>query len=714
MKKYLCHYKIFIFVIFLLGNSVRTYAQTRDELKAKLKTEQRFDDRLNTYTDLFREYLDSDLDSATVWIDKAMVFVGDKKWPKHYRRALLRVAQGYQSQGEYRKAAEYAKYMSDHYKLHGNNVDQFKALKIQATTLSMHGEIDASLSMYKKIKLFLDNTTIPDKIEHNDCYGLYYYGVGFTHHHAGKASIALKYLLQSDSVFQTGGKDSYVLQTKSTLGTVYGMLGDPKSGIAMLKEVVQIYNDGNKSIRIQSTYNNIASFYLDLEDYKNARKYINLSIDHGYESGDLSQIGFDHYFMGAIEQGEKKYKAASKEYLKALDYFERSNLIHLIYHARFSYIECAVELKEIEPRLLTQIDEIIPFFKESGETEGWGEAHKLRADILRSMNRFDEAYRELELSDSIIQVHLKAIHSKEGAELKTKYETDLHKRESAKQAKIAKQQSNIALQNKRENKWKTTLLLVIGGASIILFIILGLLYVLYRQLKQSQVLLNAQKISIEKSEKEKSTLLKELHHRVKNNLQIVSSLLNLQKENVKDEAAKGAFTEGQNRIEAMAMIHRYLYSTDELTDIELGEYFTQLVQSIAYSYGYAKDKVAIEFDITEANIDVDIAIPLGLVANELVSNVFKHAIKETENPTLYVGLHSGKELILQINDNGAGIPGGLKENKSSSFGLSLINSLAKQMKATLEYTYDNGSKIRMTIPKSSLLNQNESNENCIA
>ena len=89
-----------------------------------------------------------------------------------------------------------------------------------------------------------------------------------------------------------------------------------------------------------------------------------------------------------------------------------------------------------------------------------------------------------------------------------------------------------------------------------------------------------------------------------------------------------------------------------------------------------------------------------------MSNVFKHAIKETENPTLYIGLHSEAELVLEINDNGAGIPGGLMENKSSSFGLNLIKSLAKQMKATLEYTYDNGSKIRLTIPKSSLLNQN--------
>lgn len=690
----------FLFVVMLLTSVGWSQDQTIDALKAKLNTQQRFNEKLETYTDLFRETLKVDLDSATTWIDQAMVFVGDKKWPKHYRRALLRVAQGYEFQGQYQTASDYAKYMSDHYKKHGNNVDQFKALKIQATTLAMYGKTDESLAFYKRIKTFLDNTTIPDKIEHNDCYGLYYYGVSLTYEHANKKSLALKYILKSDSVFQTGGKDSYVLQTKSRAASLYGSLSDPKSGIDMLQEVVQIYNAGNKSISIQPTYNNIASFYMELEDYVNARKYVNMSIKHGYKSGDFWQRGFDHFLMGQIMTGVKEYAEASNEYLKALNYFERGNFPELIYHARFGYIECAVELNEIQPNLLNQIDDVLPFFKEVGETEALAQAHKLRSQILRGLNRFDEAFRELELSDSLTQLYLGEIHNKETAELKTKYETNLHRRESVKQAKIAKQQAKIAEQNKRENQRKTTMLLIIGGAFILLFLLLGFLYMFYRRVKQSQLLLQEQKLSIEKSEKEKSTLLKELHHRVKNNLQIVSSLLNLQKENVKDEVAKGAFNEGQNRVEAMAMIHRYLYSSDELTDIELGSYFKQLVQSIAYSYGYDKDKIDIVFDVTNANIDVDIAIPLGLVANELVSNVFKHAIQETENPRLYVGLHSENELVLEINDNGAGIPGGLMENKSSSFGLSLIRSLAKQMRATLEYNYNNGSHIRLTIPKS--------------
>ena len=689
------NFKFFFLVLIFLTNSDWTNAQTREELKAKLKTNQSLDARLNTYTDLYRNYESTDMDSAAIWIDKAINYVGNKKWPENYRKGLLRIAQVYESQANYRKAAEYAKYMSDHYKQHGNNVDQFKALRIQGTAFAMHGEINKSLSFYKKIKTFLDNTTIPDKTEHNDCYGLYYNGLALAYEHASRDTEALKYILMADSVFQTGGKDSYVLETKSQVGRIYGKLGDKKHAIEMLEEVVQIYNSGNESILIQSVYNNLTLFYMDLEDYKNARKYVVLSQNHGYQDGDIIQKGFDHYYMASVDQAEKKYKVATNEYLKALNYFKLSGILELINGVTLGYMECAVLANAIEPQFLVEVDKLIVFFRESGDTEALSSSHKLRADILRSVNRFDEAYRELELSDSINLVHVRNINSAETAELKTKYETDLHKRESVKQSKIAQQ-------NKRESRRKTTLLLLIGGASILLFLILLFLVIFYKRLQKSKVLLSEQKRSIEKSEKEKSTLLKELHHRVKNNLQIVSSLLNLQKENVKDEAAKGAFTEGQNRVEAMAMIHRYLYSSDELTDIELGKYFTQLVNSIAYSYGYDKNSISIDFDITSATIDVDTAIPLGLVANELVSNVFKHAVKDIDHPTLYIGLHSNEELVLQINDNGKGITNGFDDNKSTSFGLSLIKSLAKQMRATLEYTYDNGSNIRLTIPKSSL------------
>ena len=97
----------------------------------------------------------------------------------------------------------------------------------------------------------------------------------------------------------------------------------------------------------------------------------------------------------------------------------------------------------------------------------------------------------------------------------------------------------------------------------------------------------------------------------------------LQGESVADEAAaQDAFKQGQNRVDAMAMIHRYLYSTDEVTTLVVKSYFTQLVQSIAYSYGYTKDDMELSFDVTEQPINVDLAIPLGLIANELVSNAF--------------------------------------------------------------------------------------------
>ena len=302
MKQFHNQFKFAILIMFLLFNSGLTSAQSREELKAKLKTKQSFDERLRTYTALFNIYSSNDLDSAAMWIDKAVTFVGDKKWPKYYREAVLKLATQYNLNAEYKKGAKYARYMSDHFKQHGNSVDQFKALDIQATVLAMHGNFDESLSLYKRIKTFLDKTTIPDKIKRNDCYGLYYLGLGRLYSHQNKHSYALKNVLTADSIFQTGGTKHHSITAKIYLGNIYGVLGDPKSAIVMLKEVEQMYNDGNKSIQIQSLYSNLASYYILQEDFENAEKYLRKSMDHGYKDGSLRQIGYDNYYMGSVDR----------------------------------------------------------------------------------------------------------------------------------------------------------------------------------------------------------------------------------------------------------------------------------------------------------------------------------------------------------------------------------------------------------------------------
>lgn len=235
------------------------------------------------------------------------------------------------------------------------------------------------------------------------------------------------------------------------------------------------------------------------------------------------------------------------------------------------------------------------------------------------------------------------------------------------------------------------------GSTLVLLALMVLVYFL-RIIRKSKREVTLQKKSLERSDAEKATLLKELHHRVKNNLQIVSSLLNLQSDSVTDPAALKAFREGQNRVDAMAMIHKHLYGTDELTAVDISAYLGQLVQSLAFSYGFDKNNFVLRSNISETPVDVDVAIPLGLIVNELVSNTFKHAFTDTEIAEITLDLTYNDQLTtLVLKDNGKGLPPGFSIDQSASFGLELVQTLVHQLKGEIRFENENGAMFAIEI-----------------
>jgi two-component sensor histidine kinase len=194
------------------------------------------------------------------------------------------------------------------------------------------------------------------------------------------------------------------------------------------------------------------------------------------------------------------------------------------------------------------------------------------------------------------------------------------------------------------------------------------------------------------------TLLKELHHRVKNNLQILSSLLSLQSQQLTDDTAIKAVKSSESRINAMALIHRKLYTVDQNRTVDIKEYITELIQYLVYSYGYHEKDLKLDLQIREINIDVDKAIPLGLILNELISNAFKHAYENQPNPKLMVNLEypDVHELNIQIQDNGGGI--GITDPKRKTFGMKMVSTLIKELKGTLNVKSENGTTYVLNIP----------------
>ncbi len=191
---------------------------------------------------------------------------------------------------------------------------------------------------------------------------------------------------------------------------------------------------------------------------------------------------------------------------------------------------------------------------------------------------------------------------------------------------------------------------------------------------------------IKASLKEKEVLLREIYHRVKNNMQIVISLLRLQSAKVKGKKIKEVFRECQNRIRTMSIIHEKLYQSKDLTKIDYAQYIDRLAVHIFQSYGVDSNLVAVKTDLEEVLLDLNRAIPCGLIINELLSNSVKHAFPEGKKGEICINLHSDKKgmITLVVSDNGIGLPDDIDFRKASSLGLQMVNDLTRQIGGTIK------------------------------
>ncbi|MGC9517191.1 MAG: histidine kinase dimerization/phosphoacceptor domain -containing protein [Methanomicrobiales archaeon] len=192
-------------------------------------------------------------------------------------------------------------------------------------------------------------------------------------------------------------------------------------------------------------------------------------------------------------------------------------------------------------------------------------------------------------------------------------------------------------------------------------------------------------IDVIKSLNEKEVLLKEIHHRVKNNLQIISSLLNLQSNFIEDQEYLSVFRESQNRIKSMALIHEQLYQSRDLTHINFEEYMNDIVNHLIHAYATDLRRINITKNIENVSMGIETAIPCGLIINEIVSNALKHAFPHNKSGEIKIEFKSqDEEYYLKISDNGIGLPPDFDINKSKSLGLKLVNILITQIDGTLE------------------------------
>jgi two-component sensor histidine kinase len=193
--------------------------------------------------------------------------------------------------------------------------------------------------------------------------------------------------------------------------------------------------------------------------------------------------------------------------------------------------------------------------------------------------------------------------------------------------------------------------------------------------------------------REKEVLLKEVHHRVKNNLQVVSSILNLQTSHIKDEKVLSVLDESQNRIKSMSLIHENLYQTNDFAFVNFTEYIKNLVKNLIHSYRVYDIKINYEFDFKDIKLDLDHAIPCGLIVNEIVSNTLKYAFVGRSEGTVFLSIKKEKnKFYLEIGDDGIGLPKEIDIENTETLGLQLVCSLVEQINGTMKLKEGKGTR----------------------
>lgn len=399
-------------------------------------------------------------------------------------------------------------------------------------------------------------------------------------------------------------------------------------------KLVETTGEGEESLG--KLYNNTSQVYNEhRKDYATALSYLNKAVDYNSKRNNLTSLSFN-------------YGNISDVYLRMGDHDKARQYAQLT-------LQITKQLNAPH-RIINACNQLTRVFKKTGQ--------------------FDSAlyYKDwsVMLADSLNNLEKTA----QIAEMQTKYEA------GKKDAQIEELTELNEVKNQRF--W------LLAGASLVLMV---LLFVVWNQKKKSQ---RQQKMIAEQSDR-LQWMMKELHHRVKNNLQIVSSLLNLQSYRLKDEESVSAIKESQLRVQAMSLMHQRLYQVEDVSMVNFKLYLTDLTETLMRAYGYCSDDFDLTIDIEKEMLDVDTVMPMGLLVNEIITNSFKYAFKEVKRPALRIKLGGNdRNLVLDIADNGPGMQSA--GTTKAGFGTKLISALSKQLKATYTVDLSAGTAYSFTIP----------------
>lgn len=546
----------------------------------------------------------------------------------------------------------------------------------EAMALRGKGKYQESIKLFEA---FIEKNDSENKLR----YAFAHYHIASLNMNVGNYEVALEFSNKADSLFQKENNLKMIAMNNNARGGIFRNLGNEDKALELYKEALLTYRNLRDSTGMAECYNNMANAYGQMGKFDESMEYFKLQENLNIQLKDSVGLAYTYENMGALMgiQGklDETYRLLTKSRKLHQATGNERNIINVELMLGFVMTELGREKEGVDMMKNSlvlaeeaELKDLLPRIY-----NGLSKSYVQQRDF---ENAYDAKVKEYKTKNDIKNEKVKS----RIAELDAKYQNSV------------KENEIIVLNAENEKKDIRNFWMRIGLA-LALALLAVIAFLLVQRQKRNKLLQEKNTI-ISTALKDKDILLKEIHHRVKNNLQVISSLLNLQSQFIKDHHAAQAINEGRNRVHSMALIHQSLYQKDSLLGIDAKTYFEQLISELFHTYKVDHDRVELKMDIDSMELDVDTMVPLGLMVNELVTNALKYAFIGKDQGILMVSLKEDETVLkLCVADNGIGIENTEQLESGDSFGYQLIEAFVAKMDGELDISSQNGTAVTLTL-----------------
>lgn len=651
-----------------------------------------------------------------------------KKESENSRTALAylynNLGTAYENFGESAKSMQYVGKSIEFFK----TVDDPDGLAMAYNNLATHysdmGEMELALNNYIKC------IGIYEKSKNNNGIATVYNNIADMYDKKGNEKEAIAYYLKAyELIKKTDNKNSmaYVMQN---IGICYGETGMVKQGVEYLFKALKLFEELKDKRGMYYALSNIGGIFHRDKDIKNAEEYFKKSLKLAQEINYIPGIGASYYRLGAILKETDDLLKAKQYYFKAVSIFETTteyrmwanSVISLagvykkqnVLDSAFFMYQKGLEIADKAQFKLGKSNAIIALADLNFKKGNVEEAKVLAEQGFAMVKEMGYIVEMKNVSDLLYKIYKQLGQKGEALEMHELYVkmNDSIKTEEAQKALISSQLKKdyeelklkdsldfaeknrvVLIKNESQLKKEKLIRYLLGMTALILIVVAGIFYRNNRRKQKQNVLMEQQNSVLEAKNKEKELLMHEVHHRVKNNLQIVSSLLKMPQTHIQDTGALEVMDDSRQRIHSISLIHKLLYEKNDLTHIGAKEYVDELCNAVLNSFTLPDQKVNLKLSINDIKMEVDQFLPLALILNELLLNSIKYAFNKIDDPEISIHLEKKEDqIVFNFSDNGKEDASELIKAKNS-FGTKMIFSLTEQLNGLINVYFKNGTNI---------------------